>query len=81
MVEQGRNASPSPRVSGGRRQWLGKSVTPPPLHLSTPPPWPAQYLGPKAQLVDGVLGLGILGEELVVVLLREGGQRGHTPGL
>lgn len=29
------------------------------------------YLGPQAQLVDGVLGLRILGEELVVVLLQD----------
>lgn len=36
-----------------------------------PPPHPNQYLGPKAQLVNGVLSLGVLGEELVVVLLQE----------
>lgn len=32
---------------------------------------PSQYLGPEAQLVNGVLSLGILGEELVVVFLWE----------
>lgn len=45
-------------------------------HLGAPGPPPTSalrspYLGTKAQLVDGVLGLGVLGEELVVVLLRE----------
>lgn len=35
------------------------------------PASPARYLGPQAQLVNGVLGLCILGEELVVVLLQE----------
>lgn len=38
----------------------------------TRPPHPSLYLGPEAQLVDGVLGLSVLGEELVVVLLQEG---------
>lgn len=37
----------------------------------TPSPTLAGYLSPKAQLVDGVLGFSILGEELVVVLLWE----------
>lgn len=42
-----------------------------PHRPSPPQPTPAGYLGSQAQLVDGVLSLGILGEELVVVLLRE----------
>lgn len=36
------------------------------------------YLGFQAQLVDGVLGLRILGEELVVILLQGRDSKGVT---
>lgn len=45
-----------------RRHLLGtRSLSP-----SLPAPW---YLSAETQLVDGVLGLGVLGEQLVVILL------------
>lgn len=43
-----------------------------------PSPQPSWYLGPEAQLVNGVLGLSVLGEELVVVLLQERESRAVT---
>lgn len=60
----GRQETVDPPKDSGQVSSPGGPGTP--LH-----PTPAGYLSPKAQLVDGVLGLSILGEELVVVLLRE----------
>lgn len=47
-------------------------------HLLSPRVPPGTHLGTQPQLVDGVFGLGVLGQQLVVVLLQGRGG-GHVP--
>lgn len=69
MVEKEGLGSTIPRRQWPLSQTVGKChLQEARAHTSTPS---SRYLGPQAQLVDGVLRLGILGEELVVVLLQE----------
>lgn len=49
---------------------MGKGHPPGDRARASPTSPTQPYLGPQAQLVDGVFGLRILGEELVVVLLQ-----------